>query len=172
MNEFDDAEDILFEVDTLISQEKIVEAKNLLYKVLSNFPDYCKAHNHLGWIYHQKMTNYTKAETHFKLALKYTKDYFSPYMNYSYFLIDLGKYNEMITFGEHALKVKGVDEGTILNQMAKAYELKNNLETAYSFYEKAKIKSTASGYIEEINASLYRVKEKMNFFQKIKYIFR
>ena len=30
-------------------------------------------------------------------------------MNYSYFLIDLGKYDEMITFGEHALKVKGVD---------------------------------------------------------------
>ncbi|WP_452221023.1 hypothetical protein [Lacinutrix salivirga] len=172
MNDFNEAEDILFEVDSLISQEKIVEAKDLLYQVLESFPDYCKAHNHLGWIFHQKITNYPKAEAHFKLALKYANGYFAPYINYSYYLLDVGKYNEMIEFGEKSLKIEGVDKGTILNQMGKAFELTNKLETAYLFYKEAKINSTASGYIEEINASLYRVKDKMNVFQKIKFIFK
>lgn len=172
MNEFNDAEDILFEVDGLIAQEKIVEAKDLLYKVLEDYPDYCKAHNHLGWIFHQKMTNHAKAEAHFKLALKYAQHYYAPYINYAYYLVDLEKYNEMIAFGEKILTIEAVDKGTIFNQMGRAFELTNKLEKAYFNYKEAKVNSTASGFIEEINASLYRVKDKMNVFQKIKFIFK
>lgn len=171
MNEYNDEDDLLYEVDSLISQDKIVEAKNMLYEILESFPDYCKAHNHLGWIFHQKLTNYKKAETHLRLALKYSKDYFAPYVNYSYLLIDLGKYDEMIDFGKKSLNIQGVDNGSVLNQMGKAYELKNNLDLAYITYKQAKVKSTASNYIEEINASLYRVRDKMNVFQKIKFFF-
>jgi len=84
----------------------------LLYEVLENFPDYAKAHNHLGWIYHYKMTDYTKAERHYKLSLKFSKNYHSPYGNYAYFLIDKGDYKAMIDFGLKALKIDVVDKGT------------------------------------------------------------
>lgn len=172
MDEFNHAEDLLFEVDNLISKNNIVEAKDLLYKVLLDYPDYSKAHNHLGWIYHLKMNNYTKAETHFKLALKYANNYHSPYINYSYFLVDINKYDEMIKFGEEALKIEGIDRGTIYSLMGKAFELRNNLEIAYKYYKYSKINSTNHSFIEEINASLYRVKDKMNSFQKIKFLFK
>jgi len=167
-----DAEDLLFEVDKLIEETRIVEAKNLLYEVLENFPDYAKAHNHLGWIYHYKMTDYTKAERHYKLSLKFSKNYHSPYGNYAYFLIDKGAYKAMIDFGLKALKIDVVDKGTIYNQLGKAYELTSQLDLAYSYFKKAKMNSTAANYIEEMNASLHRVKEKMNLFQKIKHIFK
>ena len=172
MNGYNDPEDMLFEVDALISQEKIVEAKALLYEVLADYPDYAKAHNHLGWIYHYKMTNYTKAEQHYKLALKYAKDYHSPYGNYAYFLIDKGNYEDMIAFGLQALDVEESDKGTIYNQLGKAYELTSNLEAAYTHYKKAIMHSTAANYIEEMQASLHRVKTKMNFLQKIKFLFK
>lgn len=172
MSTYNDPEDLLFEVDALISDEKIVEAKDLLFEVLANYPDYAKAHNHLGWIYHYKITNYTKAETHYKLALKYGKNYHSLYGNYSYFLIDKGNYNEMIDFGLKALELEVADKGTIYNKMAKAYELLSKLDTAYFYYKKAKMNSTAANYIEEMNASLHRVKDKMNLVQKVKFLFK
>ncbi len=78
----------------------------------------------------------------------------------------------MIDFGFKALKVDVVDKGTIYNQIAKAYELTSKLELAYINYKKARMNSTAANYIQEISASLNRVKEKMNVFQKIKFIFK
>lgn len=172
MNSYNDPEEILFEVDALIAEEKIIQARDLLYDVLVDHPDYAKAHNHLGWIYHYKMTNYTKAEQHYKLALKYGKDYHSPYGNYAYFLIDKGNYEEMIAFGKQALQVHEADKGTIYNQLGKAYELTANLETAYYHYKKAIMHSTAANYIEEMQASLHRVKTKMSPFQKLKFLFK
>ncbi len=56
------AEDLFYEADRLIDEKKIVEAKDLLYEILEDYPDYANAHNHLGWIYHYKITDYNKAE--------------------------------------------------------------------------------------------------------------
>ena len=172
MDSYNNPEDTLFEVDALIAEERIVEAKDMLFDVLLDYPDYAKAHNHLGWIYHYKMTNYSKAEQHYKLALKYGKNYHSPYGNYAYFLIDQGDYKGMIAFGTEALKQSAADKGTIYNQLGKAYELTSELETAYLNYKKAIMHSTAANYIEEMQASLHRVKTKMNFLQKIKFLFK
>lgn len=169
---YNDVENLFYEADNLISQEKIIEAKDLLLEILENDPDYAKAHNHLGWIYHYKMVDFSKAERHYKLALKYSKDYHAPYGNYAYFLLDTNAYEDMLSFGREALKKKFVDKGTIYNQMAKSYELTGNLLMAHDNYKKAKFYSTAAGYIEEINASLFRVKEKMNIAQKIKLLFK
>ncbi|AXT20551.1 hypothetical protein D7030_05350 [Flavobacteriaceae bacterium AU392] len=167
-----DIDNLFFEADALLTDNKIVDGRDLLLEILTTSPDYGKAHNHLGWIYHYKMVNYDKAEKHYKLSLKYSKGYYSAYSNYSYLLIDKSKYSEMLKFGKESLKVEGVDKGVILNQMAKAYELKYDLMKAYDFYKQAKMNCTASNYIEEINSSLQRIQGKMNFFQKIKILFK
>ncbi|MFK7783257.1 tetratricopeptide repeat protein [Psychroserpens sp.] len=167
-----DADSLFFEADVLLSDNKIVEAKDILLEVLLDYPDYGKAHNHLGWIFHYKLVDYDKAETHYKLSIKYSKGYYAAYSNYSYFLIDKGQYKEMLKFGEEALKVSGVDKGIIYNQMAKANELRVDLMDAYKLYNKAKMNSIASNYIEEINASLQRLQGKMNFFERLKIIFK
>ena len=173
MSEYNHVEELFFEADELINQKKIIEARDVLIQILEIYPDYAKAHNHLGWIFHYKITNYTKAELHYKLALKYENtSYHAPYGNYAYFLIDKGDFDDMIDFGHNALKKSYVDKGTIYNQIGKAYELKANLDKAYHFYKKAKLNSTSSSYIEEINASLHRLKDKMSLFKKLKYIFQ
>ncbi|WP_299224304.1 hypothetical protein [uncultured Psychroserpens sp.] len=167
-----DADSMFLEADDLLSDNKIVEGRDLLLEMLSEYPDYGKAHNHLGWIYHYKMVNYIKAEKHYRLSIKYSRGFYAGYTNYSYFLIDKGAYKEMITFGEKALKIDGVDKGLIYNQMAKAYELRADYMDAYRLYKKAKINSLRGNYIEEINASLQRLQGKMNFFERMKIIFK
>lgn len=172
MREDNRADDLFIEADKLISEESIVEGKEVLLDILSDFPDYGRAHNHLGWIYHYKITDYEKSEYHYKLALKYSKNYHAPYNNYSYLLIDMNKYDEMIEFANKALKVKGIDKATIYNLMGRAYELKNKLQEAYYMYKQAKVYSIAANFLQEVNASLQRVQSKMGLLQKIKILFK
>lgn len=171
MNE-SDADSLFLEADALISENKIIEARDILLEMLLDYPDYGKAHNHLGWIFHYKLVDYNKAETHYKLSIKYSKGFYAAYYNYSYFLIDKGDYKEMLKFGAEVQNISGVDKGIILNQMAKAHELRVDFMDAFKCYKLAKLNSLGAGHIEEINASLQRLQGKMNIFEKIKVILK
>ncbi len=165
-----DAENMFFEADQLIDENKIVDAKEMLYELLSEYPDYGRAHNHLGWMYNVKFNNYPKAKYHLELALKYAPDYHAAYSNYAYLLIDMNHYNEMITFGEKALKANIGDKATLYNKVAQAYELKGNVKAAYDYYKLAVKSTTNNRFVDEIYASINRVKGKMTLIQKLRLI--
>jgi tetratricopeptide (TPR) repeat protein len=167
-----DADSLFLEADVLLTDNKIIQARDVLFDILLDYPDYGKAHNHLGWIFHYKLVDFNKAEKHYKLSIKYSKGYYAAYVNYSYFLIDKSEYKEMLKFGEEVIKISGVDKGIIYNQMAKAHELRMDLMDAYTYYKLAKMNSIGAVYIEEINASLQRLQGKMNIFEKMKVIFK
>ncbi|MGG8495116.1 hypothetical protein ACQY1Q_01755 [Tenacibaculum sp. TC6] len=166
----DKAENLFYEADQLIEENKITEAKELLLELLSEFPDYGRAHNHLGWMYNVKFNNFTKAKTHFELALKYAPDYYAVYANYAYLLIDMNLYDEMITFGTKAINSTIADKATIYNKMAQAYELKGNFMLAYKHYKLAVKKTLNNKFLDELYASVNRVRGKMSLLQKLKLI--
>ncbi len=164
------AENMFFEADELINQGKMVEAKELFLELLSEFPDYGRAHNHLGWLYNMKFNNYPKAKNHLELAIKYAPDYHAAYSNYSYLLIDMNLYDEMITFGSKVINKSVVDKSTIYSNMAKAYEFKGENMKAYAYYKKATTATLNNKTLDSLYASLNRVKGKMSFFQRLKLI--
>lgn len=166
----DRAENLFYEADQLIDENKIPEAKEVLLELLSEFPDYGRAHNHLGWMYNVKFSNYPKAKNHFELALKYAPDYHAAYSNYAYLLIDMNLYDEMITFGEKAIKSKVADLATIYNKIGQAYELKGNFVKAHKFFNLAADKTLNNKFLNELYASVNRVKKKMSLWQKLKLI--
>ncbi|MEZ4842122.1 MAG: hypothetical protein R2821_11585 [Flavobacteriaceae bacterium] len=170
MNTEDKAENLFFEADELINENKIVEAKELLIEILSEFPDYGYAHNHLGWIYQVKFSDYEKAEKHLKLAMKYAPNYNAGYVNFAYLLLDINKYDEMIKFGEEALSHNFVDKSTIYNKMAQAYEMKDDNFKAYDYYKLAVKHTLNNTTLEQIYSSINRIKDKMSFIQKLKLI--
>ncbi|QTE22441.1 hypothetical protein [Polaribacter cellanae] len=170
MDNFNEAENLLFEADKLISEDKIVEGKEALFSALTEYPDYGKFHNYLGWIYHYKMIDYEKAQKHYLLSIKLSPKYHAAYHNYLYFLFDSGKYKELIDFVNKNLQKEFLDKGTLYNQLAKAYELRDNLKEAYKYYMLARKNTTATNYMEEINSSLLRVKSKMGFFERLSLI--
>jgi len=164
------AEELFFEADLLIKENKINEAKSVLLELLSDYPDYGRAHNHLGWLYNVKLRNYPKAKIHLELAIKYANDYHAVYANYSYLLIDMNLHDEMIAFGNKVVNEGVADPATIYNQMAHAYELKGNVIEAYNYYKKSTKVTISNKFLEELYASQTRVKGKMNLFQRIKLI--
>lgn len=170
MSSFIDVDSVLLEVDDLLAANKIVEGRDVLLNILEEYPDSGKAHNYLGWIYNYKIIDFKKAEEHYKLALKFDKDYPPSYVNYAYFLIEIGDFKEMISFAKEALKNKYSDKGIIYNQLAKAQELRDELKLAYTNYLLARKHTLANNYMEEINSSLLRVKSKMSFFERLSVI--
>lgn len=170
MTEESRAEDLFLEADELIDDNKFKEAKEVLLDLLNDYPDFGRAHNHLGWLYSAKYNNHTKAKRHLELGLKFSPDYPGVYANYSYLLLEINRYDDLIEFCEKYVGKSVADEGTLYNKMAQAYELKGELMNAYRFYRKAVQGGINNQFLEEIYASINRLKGKMNILQKIKLI--
>ncbi|TCI94871.1 hypothetical protein [Tenacibaculum sp. M341] len=164
------AENLFFEADQLIDENKIIEAKEMLYEIIAEFPDYGRAHNHLGWLYNIKFNNYPKAKRHLELAVKFAPDYHAAYSNYAYLLIDMNMYDDMISFGEKIVRTSVVDKSTILNKMGQAYELKGEIMEAHKHYKLAVKETLNNKALDAIYASINRVKGKMSFLQKLRLI--
>lgn len=164
------AENLFFEADQLIEENQIVEAKEMLIELLAEFPDYGRAHNHLGWLYNLKFNNYPKAKTHLELAVKFAPDYHAAYSNYAYLLIDMNLNDEMITFGEKVIQSSVVDKSTIYNKMGQAYELKGDVFNAYKHYKLAIKETINNKTLDSIYASLQRLRRKMSLIQRLKLI--
>ncbi len=164
------AENLFFEADQLIDDNKIVEAKEILIDLLSDFPDYGRAHNHLGWLYSVKFNNYPRAKYHLELAIKFSPDYQGVYANYAYLLVEMNLYDDMIHFGNNAIAKNVADPATIYNKMAQSFELKGELMEAFNFYKLAIKGAINNQFLDELYAAVNRVKGKMNLLQKLKLI--
>ncbi|MEE9408513.1 MAG: hypothetical protein V3V28_10620 [Polaribacter sp.] len=162
------AEDLFLEADQLSDDNKNIEARNILLELLSDFPDYGRAHNLLGWLYQNKFSNNTKAKLHYEMAIKYASDFGGGYNNYAYLLVETNKYDEMLSFGLENINNNSVDKAVIYNKLGQAYELKGDLLNALECYNLS-IKDTLSlQTLESMYSAKSRVKKKMSFFQKIK----
>lgn len=168
MTDENNAEDLFLEADELIDDNKIKKAKEVLLDLLGEYPDFGRAHNHLGWLYSVKYNDHFKAKKHLELALKFAPNYPGVYANYVYLLLEINKYDELIAFGQKYVGNSVADEGTLYNKIAQAYELKGELLNAHKYYKRAIQGGINNKFIEEIYASMHRLKRKMSFIQKVR----
>lgn len=128
-------EEKFMDADNMIKNNYIAEAVRLLNEILAEAPDFGKAHNHLGWIYETKIKDYTKAEEHYKLALKFTPDYAAAYYNYAILLSTLRDYTALENLLNEAMKVKGINYATIYNEFAIMFEAQGKYNEAIKNYK-------------------------------------
>lgn len=162
-------ENQFIKADALISDGNIADAKEILEDVLSQYPDFGKAHNHLGWIYYNKLSNYDKGIYHYKLAMKFEPKYPAPYLNYAYLLIDIGKYQEAKQHINDTFKtLENVDYASFNNELGRIAEFENDYLAAHKYYELSKKSAMNPNFIDNMNVNLKRVKDKMSIFEKLK----
>lgn len=154
------AEEMLSRADLLIKENKISDAMQLLYDIIADYPDFGKAYNHIGWIYETKIADMQKAEEHYKLALKYNPAYTAVYYNYAILLSTLQRYDELKKLLETAMKVPGINRGTIHNEFAIMYETQGKYEEAISSYKEYVRSLYDSTLIEKAAESLKRCQRK------------
>ncbi|PXY39027.1 hypothetical protein DMB65_19860 [Flavobacterium cheongpyeongense] len=162
-------ENQFIKADSLISEGNSADAKELLEEILSQYPDFGKAHNHLGWIYYNKLSDYEKGIYHYKLAMKFEPKYPAPYLNYTYLLIDIGRYEEAkehISFTMQTLE--NFDSSSYNSELGRMAEYENNYIAAYKYYNLAKKNALNPNFIDNMKANMKRVKDKMSIFEKLK----
>lgn len=169
MDNISHLENQFIKADALIGEGKVSEAKELLEEILEEGPDFGKAHNHLGWIYCNKLSNFEKAEYHYKLGIKFDPSYPATYLNYTYLLVDLGKYEEAKQLIDRALReVTGADKASYYSELARIYEFERKYVLAYQFYKKSSDFAFNANYIENMKVNMKRVKDKMSTFERLK----
>ncbi len=130
-------EDMLFEADDLIRNNRIAEAVGLLEGIIAQVPDFGKAYNHLGWIFETKLKDYHKAEDMYKQCIAYNPEYPPVYLNLSIVLSSLEKYEELEKHLNKALGIPGVDKSTIHNEFGILRELQLNFNEAITHFKDA-----------------------------------
>jgi len=127
-------DDKFFEADLLIKENRIGEALRLLNEIITEMPNYGRAHNHIGWIYETKYSDYSCAEKHYKAALEFNPEYIAIYYNFAILLSTLNKYDELEALLQKALQVPGINKATIYNEYGIMLEAQAKYKEAIESY--------------------------------------
>ncbi|MBZ0202898.1 MAG: tetratricopeptide repeat protein [Ignavibacteria bacterium] len=107
------------------------------YKLSIEFFPTAEAHTFLGWAY-SFLGDLDRAIDECKLAIQIDTDYGNPYNDIGSYLIQLGNYDEAITWLEMALKAKRYESYHYAHlNMGRAYELKGLWFEALEEYKTA-----------------------------------
>lgn len=129
-----DLEEKFYTADLLIGENKFAEAVRLLNEILAEAPDFGKAHNHLGWLYETRFKDLSRAEEHYRLALKFSPHYTATYYNYSYLLSTLRKYDQLEALLEEAIRVPGISYAIIYNEYGMLREMQGKYDEAIHYF--------------------------------------
>ncbi|VXC21811.1 conserved hypothetical protein [Flavobacterium sp. 9AF] len=166
-------ENLFIKADGLIGEGKVSEAKELLEEILEQCPDFGKAHNHLGWIHYNKLSNHEKAIYHYKLAIKFDPNYPATYLNYAYLLVDLNRFKEAKEHIDFTFKtLENIDYCNFYSELGRIYELESDYVVAYTYYQKASKLAFNPQFIENMKINTQRLSNKMSIFDKIKIKFK
>lgn len=156
-----EAEELFAQADRLLNEGVVIEAVEKLSQIVKRNPRFGKAYNHLGWVFETKYKNYQRAEEYYKAAMAYAPHYNAAYLNYAYFLSNLGRFDELKTHLDRVSQIPGIAKDTIANEYAIMYEMQGNLQLAIDYYQKAAIVTLDSTKLDKYKEGVDRCRKKM-----------
>ena len=157
-----EAEEMFAQADKLLNDGVIMDAVEKLTQILRRNPRFGKAYNHLGWVYETKYKNMQRAEEYYKAAMQYAPHYNAAYLNYSYFLSNLGRFDELKNHLDKVSAIPGIAKDTIANEYGIMYEMQGNLQEAIDFYQKAAIVTLDMTKLDKYKESIERCRKKLD----------
>lgn len=156
-----EAEEMFAQADRLLNDGVVMEAVEKLTQILKRNPRFGKAYNHLGWVYETKYKNMTRAEEYYKAALEYAPNYNATYLNYSYFLSNQGRFDELKTHLDRVSAIPGIAKDTVANEYAIMSEIQGDIEAAMDYYRQAAIVTLDIGKLDKYKESIERCQKKL-----------
>lgn len=156
-----ECEELFAQADKLLNEGVIMDAVEKLSQILRRNPRFGKAYNHLGWVYETKYKNYQKAEEYYRAAIQYAPYYNATYLNYSYFLSNLGRFDDLKTHLDRVSQIPGIAKDTIANEYAIMYEMQGNLQQAIEYYQKAAIVTLDGTKLDKYKDGIDRCRKKL-----------
>lgn len=156
-----ECEELFAQADRLLNEGSVMEAVEKLSQILKRNPRFGKAYNHLGWVYDTKYKNAERAEEYYKAAIQYAPSYNAAYLNYCYFLSNLGRFDELKNLLDKISGIAGIAKDTVYNEYAIMYEMQGNPQTATDYYQKAAMVTLDTGKLDKYKESIERCHKKL-----------
>lgn len=157
-----ECEELFAQADRLLNEGVIIDAVEKLSQIVKRNPRFGKAYNHLGWLYETKYKNYARAEEYYKAAMQYAPHYNASYLNYAYFLSNLGRFDELKSHLDRVAQIPGIAKDTVANEYAIMYEMQGNLQQAVDYYQKAAIVTLDSAKLDKYKEGIDRCRKKLD----------
>jgi len=157
-----ECEELFAQADKLLNEGIIMEAVEKLSQILKRNPRFGKAYNHLGWVYETKYKNSERAEEYYKAAMQYAPQYNASYLNYSYFLSNLGRFEELEAHLDKISTIPGIAKDAIYNEYAIMYEITGKPQEAMDYYQKAAITTLDSLKLDKYQEGIERCQKKLD----------
>ena len=154
------ADQLFFQADELIKQQKIAEAKETLERAVAVDPTHGRSYNHLGWIYDTKYRDYVQADAQFKRALEFAPEYPAVYLNYAIVLSALERYDDLEHLLIKAESVPGIAKDRVYNEQGLLKEDQGKYDEAIEKFKLCVAKAKSLQDIESYKENIERCKVK------------
>ena len=156
-----ECEELFAQADKLLNDGVIMEAVEKLAQILRRNPRFGKAYNHLGWVYETKYKDMARAEEYYRAAMQYSPNYNASYLNYSYFLSNQQRFDELKTHLDRVAQLPGIAKDTVANEYAIMYEMQGKLQEAMDQYQRAAMVTLDGMKLDKYKESIERCRKKL-----------
>lgn len=165
MGNYKNIEARFLDADERIEMGDFREAKQMLEDIVQEEPAYGRAHNHLGWIFMVKLSDFAKAERHLKLAMRYAPDFAAAFRNYAHLLFLTNRFEQLDQHVERCASIAGIDFDTVLRFQALSLEQRGQLSQARAILRQALQVSVDEDTVEALKRDTTRLRKKMGWIR-------
>jgi tetratricopeptide (TPR) repeat protein len=163
-----ESEELFAQADRLLNDGVIMEAVEKLTVLLKRNPRFGKAYNHLGWVFETKYKNVERAEQYYKAAMEYAPHYNASFLNYTYFLSNLGRVDDLKEHLDKISNITGIAKDMIYNEYGIMHEMQGDPQTAMEYYQKAAIITLDSLKLDKYREAADRCRKKIELLDASK----
>lgn len=157
-----ECEELFAQADKMLNEGVVMEAVEKLAQIVKRNPRFGKAYNHLGWVHEMKYRNTTRAEEYYKAAMAYAPQYIPTYLNYSYFLSNLGRFGELKNHLDKISNIPGIARDAVYNEYGIMHEIQGDLQQAMDYYQKAAIVTLDGVKLDKYKEGVERCRKKLD----------
>ncbi|MDH5602894.1 MAG: O-linked GlcNAc transferase [Cyclobacteriaceae bacterium] len=150
----------ILHAEEAFDRQEWLEAEQILKEALAEEPTFGMAHNHLGWLYIYYLCDYSLAEMHLRLALKYAPRHRAPYLHMAHVLFESGNLKELEALLLVAESVTAVPRSFLHAHHAKINEVSGRYQKAIARYKLAIRWSTDETEIATLRSDIKRCRKK------------
>ncbi len=158
-----EAEKLLFIARQSLSEGKLPQAIDMLNKIVTDFPNFSKAHIALADIYFNKLQDSTTGEEFYKKAIAIADMNTDAFTGYANLMLQQEKYPEALSLLNKAMAIKGAPKDTIYMLLGKLYEMQSRVDDAMNNYKKCITSTLSNSVLEEAELALKRCEVKKKY---------
>ncbi|HCI59026.1 MAG: hypothetical protein JST71_09495 [Bacteroidetes bacterium] len=158
-----EAEKLLFIARQSLSEGKLPQAIDMLNKIVTDFPNFSKAHITLADIYFNKLQDSTTGEEFYKKAIAIADMNTDAFTGYANLMLQQEKYPEALSLLNKAMAIKGAPKDTIYMLLGKLYEMQSRVDDAMNNYKKCITSTLSNSVLEEAELALKRCEVKKKY---------